>query len=70
MQNCLWFGRAIHTFLVHLNASHVHFLRATEIVLALLFTAKTPAFSALLGGEVFPLTRRFGCSQFGFHRYV
>ena len=34
----------------------MHFRRATEIVLALLFTAKTPAFAALLDGEVFPLT--------------
>jgi hypothetical protein len=32
----------------------MHFRRAVEIVLALLFTAKLPAFAALLDGEVFP----------------
>jgi hypothetical protein len=47
----------------------VHFRCAAEIVPALLFTAKAPAFAAFLDGKVFPLTR-FACRRFGFHRYV
>jgi hypothetical protein len=39
-----------------LRRARSHFRRAAEIDLALLFTAKPPAFAALLDGEVFPLT--------------
>ena len=46
----------------------MHFRCADEIVLALLFTAKPPAFAALLDSEAFP-SARFACRRHGFHRY-
>ena len=68
MQRCPQFVRAVRAFL-SLQARQVHFRCAAEIVPALLFTAKAPAFAAFLDGKVFPLTR-FACRRFGFHRYV